>query len=512
MKRSRCIAVIFTMALSVLWLAAAVRAAEPMADITAWDAARQMGIGVNIGNTLDNTTSWETGWGNPRITKEYVESLAALGFKTVRLPVAWDTYAHKGRIPDDKLARVGEVVDWVLGAGMFCVVNIHWDGGWIDSSNKEKFKKTFATFSPDAQKKYPAYWAQIANYFAARNERLVFEALNEETKFEGEGSMRKAYATLTRVNQLFIDTVRKTGGNNAKRLLIVTGYATDFTKTASDDYVLPVDPVPHKLMISVHYYTPWQFVGMTEDASWGKMQPTWGSPGDVAELERLFDLMQGFTQRNDIPAFIGEFGATEKKEAVSRVRWMSAVVHASLERKMVPVLWDTGTDISRTAPYDASPALKLTMQTARASAPAPRADTSLVKEIGAVLGWRLGPEAIVEHCRAVDAAGVAARDKLLQDWQSKNGELIKAVDSRVAEIAQLLDPNKPPGDLVASLHQQVGKLVVEGMFAEKSDDESRGLCEAETDATGPRWKNTGIRGVQQSLAALYDWKVTHDPK
>jgi len=384
--------------LGLFALAGAAHAAEPMADITAWDAARQMGIGVNIGNTLENTTNWETGWGNPRITQAYVESLARLGFKTVRLPVAWDTYAHDGRIPDARLARVAEVVDWILGAGMYCVVNIHWDGGWIDSSNKEKFRKTFATFSADAQKKFPEYWTQIANYFADRSERLVFEALNEETNFEREGSTQRAFATLTRVNQLFIDTVRKTGGNNAKRLLIVTGYSTDFTKTASANYVLPVDPVPHKLMISVHYYTPWQFVGMTEDASWGKMQLTWGSESDVAELDRLFDLMQGFTQRHDIPAFIGEFGVTDKKEAASRVRWMTAVAQASFKRKMVPVLWDTGGDIARHPPYAASPALQLTLQTLRGDG----GTGNVIKELGAVLGWRLGPQAIVEYCRSRD--------------------------------------------------------------------------------------------------------------
>jgi endoglucanase len=348
--------------LGALLLGGTAHAAESTADITAWDAAAQMGVGVNIGNTLENTTSWETGWGNPRITKEYVESLAALGFKTVRLPVAWDTYAHDGRIPDDKLARVGEVVDWILGAGMFCVVNIHWDGGWIDSSNKEKFRKTFATFSADAQRKFPAYWTQIANYFADRNQRLVFEALNEETNFEGEGSTKKAYGTLTRVNQLFIDTVRKTGGNNAKRLLIVTGYSTDFEKTANKEYTLPVDTVPHRLMISVHYYTPWQFAGMTEDASWGKMQPTWGSASDVAELKRLFDVMQEFCTRNDIPAFIGEFAPTPQKEMASRVRWMSGVIDASLARKMVPVLWETGGDISRKPPYAPSAALSEVLQ------------------------------------------------------------------------------------------------------------------------------------------------------
>jgi endoglucanase len=345
--------------------AAALLSGLANAGTPAWDAAAQMGVGVNIGNTLENTTQWETGWGNPRITKEYIQSLAALGFKTVRLPVAWDTYAKDGQIQPGKFARVAEVADWITAAGMYCVVNIHWDGGWIDSSNKERFAKTYATFSPDAERKYVSYWTQIANYFAARDEHLVFEALNEETRFDGAGSQANAFATLTRVNQLFIDTVRKTGGNNSQRLLIVTGYATDFTKTASSDYVLPHDSVPNKLLISVHYYTPWQFVGMTEDASWGKMQPTWGTRADIAELNRLFDLMREFCKRNDLPAFIGEFGVTDKKETASRVRWMSAVLEAARARGMVPVLWDTGGDISRRPPYAPSPALSEVLQKLR---------------------------------------------------------------------------------------------------------------------------------------------------
>jgi endoglucanase len=335
-------------ALVALVLTAAAHAA-PIADLIAWDAAKQMGVGINIGNTLDNTTKWETGWGNPPITKAYVERLAALGFKVVRLPVAWDTYAKDGRIADDKLARVAEITDWITGAGMFCVINIHWDGGWIDKGK---------VFGPEAERKYAAYWTQIANYFADRGERVVFEALNEETAFEGAGSTRKAFATLTHVNQLFIDTVRKTGGNNARRLLVVTGYATDFTKTASADYVLPTDTVPHKLLISVHYYTPWQFVGMTKDESWGKMRPTWGTKDDYAEMEKLFDRMQGFCERNDIPAFIGEFNASDQKETPSRIRWMTAAKDAALKRKMVPVLWETGGDVKRNPPYEISDALR----------------------------------------------------------------------------------------------------------------------------------------------------------
>jgi endoglucanase len=332
-------------------------AAEP-AEPDAWSAAKHMGVGFNIGNTLENTTQWETGWGNPRITKEYVQSLAALGFKTVRVPVAWDTYARDGGIPEDKLARVGEVADWITAAGMFCVVNIHWDGGWIDSSNKERFAKTLHTFSPEAERKYRAYWTRIANYFAGRDGRLVFEALNEETNFEGAGSRKDAYATLTRVNQIFIDTVRKTGGNNASRLLIVTGYSTDFEKTSSKDYVLPTDTVPHRLLISVHYYTPWQFAGMTKDESWGKMRPTWGTAADYSELNRLFDSMQEFSKRNDIPVFVGEFNVTDQKEEASRVRWMTAVGEAALARNMVPVFWDTGGDVSRKAPHEPSSAMR----------------------------------------------------------------------------------------------------------------------------------------------------------
>ena len=176
---------------------------------------------------------------------------------------------------------------------------------------------------------------------------MIFEALNEETNFSGEGSEDKAYATLTRVNQLFIDTVRKTGGNNAKRLLVVTGYATDFKKTCAPAYKLPKDTLPHRLFISVHYYTPYQFCGLEEDAPWGKMMPSWGTPEDVKQLEDLFDDMKGFCTKNDIPAFIGEFGVTKKKESASRIRWMSAVMNASISRKMVPVLWDTGGPTSR---------------------------------------------------------------------------------------------------------------------------------------------------------------------
>lgn len=330
--------------------------------LDAWSAASQMSPGTNIGNTLENTTEWETGWGNPLITRDYVESLARLGFKTVRVPVAWDTYAVSEKILPEKMARVAEVVDWILASGMFCVVNIHWDGGWIDSSQKEKFPDTFATFSKDAERKFRSYWLQIATHFSDRGERLLFEGINEETNFSGTGSEKAAYATLTRVNQLFVDTVRSTGGNNAKRLLVVTGQNTDFAKTANELYVLPKDSVPGRLFISVHYYTPWQFCGLEEDADWGKVMHTWGSEKDVREQNELFDKMERFAQEHDIPVFVGEYNATGKRESTARIRWLKAVTQAAIKRKMVPVLWDTGGEVSRLAPYAASSELKAVLE------------------------------------------------------------------------------------------------------------------------------------------------------
>jgi len=358
--------------------AATPAAPEPMAELDAWTAVASMIPGTNIGNTLENTATWETGWGNPPITKEYVQSLARLGFKTVRLPVAWDTYAVDGRIQPDKLGRVGEVVDWITGAGMFCAINIHWDGGWIDSDVKEKFPSTFRTFSAEAERKFGSYWQQIAGFFAGKNQKVLFEALNEETDFSNQGSTDKAYATLTRVNQLFIDTVRKTGGNNARRLLIVAGYSTDFEKTCAAAYKLPRDTVPGRLFISVHYYTPYQFCGLTEDAPWGKMMPTWGTPEELEQVDHLFDKMKGFCTRNDIPAFIGEFGVSDKKEPASRVRWMLAVANAAASRRMVPVFWDVGHEVARTAPFAATDELTQMLRSlARptvARAPVPRQD------------------------------------------------------------------------------------------------------------------------------------------
>jgi len=329
---------------------------ETMKEIKAFDLAKVMGLGINLGNTLENTSSWETGWGQPHINQDLIQAIAAQGFTTVRVPVAWDTYARDGQISYEKLARVAEVVDWITQAGMYCVINIHWDGGWIDSSYVVHFDADVQnTFSGLAQNKFLAHWTQIATYFKGKNEQLIFESLNEESNFS---QTEDPYITLAQVNQLFIDTVRATGGNNSTRTLIIAGYGTDFEKTSSDWYVLPEDTIADRLMISVHYYTPSPFTLLTEDATWGKMRSSWGTSWDYTELEDLFAAMAEFSANNKIPVFVGEYTVAWKKESAQRIKWIQAVTQKCLDLGFVPVLWDVGDDLKRRSPYTISDDLK----------------------------------------------------------------------------------------------------------------------------------------------------------
>jgi endoglucanase len=318
-------------------------------DATAMAVA--MGFGANIGNTFDNTTSWETGWGEPMVTQAFVNGMASHGIKTVRVPVAWNTYAVNGVIDATKMSRVKEVVGWILGAGMYAIVNIHWDGGWIDNEgNANQYQLT-----SDVKTKFASYWTQIATAFASVGNNLVFEGLNEEGKFYvgGNSSGTPDYAALNTLNQLFVTTVRAQGGFNAGRGLLIAGFTTDITLTCVDGFTVPTDPAGgNKLFLSIHYYTPYTFCGLDTVESWGSPQTTWGTSADQAQLQSDFTKLASCSTQKKIPVILGEFAVTKgmnyPRQPSSRVLWMETVAAACFSKGIVPVLWDTGTDISRT--------------------------------------------------------------------------------------------------------------------------------------------------------------------
>ena len=311
--------------------------------------AKAMGMGVNIGNTLENTAAWETGWGQPLITQTYLGGMASHGIKTVRVPVAWNTYARDGQITSEQMARVHEVVQWIVDTGMYAIVNIHWDGGWIDSESTPNENR----LTDEVRVKFASYWTQIATAFADIGDHLVFEAMNEEGVFYVEGTSRPDYAPLNELNQTFVTTVRNGGGYNATRALLVSGFATDIASTCVDAFAIPCDPAGDgKLFLSLHYYTPPTFCILDQPASYGKPATTWGTDAEKAELRANFDQLAAFSAARNIPVILGEFAVTRGtdpyvRESASRILWIQSVASTALANNMVPVFWDTGGDVSR---------------------------------------------------------------------------------------------------------------------------------------------------------------------
>lgn len=336
---------------------------EPeMRDISTAELVREMGIGINLGNTYESYGDWivqwgdgsvesyETAWGSPVITQKMIQGYADEGFGVLRIPVHWmNLMAEDYTLSPAYVAAVREVVDWALDAGLYVIINIHHDENGF-----------FADFPSDPEGHMAAYtyvWQQIADAFRDYGDKLMFEALNEEggwdslwNRWGGTTGKKEAYALLNSINQAFVDTVRASGGNNELRHLLVSGYYTDVELTCDPLFTVPNDPAG-RCAVSVHYYTPSTFAILEEDASWGKCRTTWGTAADLAELERLFDLLQTTFTDKGIPVIIGEYGCTKVNKDENSVRlFLTSVCEAAYSRGMCPILWDiTGVHYDRTA-------------------------------------------------------------------------------------------------------------------------------------------------------------------
>ena len=165
------------------------------------------------------------------------------------------------------------------------------------------------------------------------------------------------YAPINELNQLFVTTVRSAGGVNATRNLLIDGFGTDIEKTCVDALEVPTDPAgADKLMLSVHYYTPYPFSQMSDPETWEGIwtapRTTWGTEEDLTELRNLLSLAAAFSTERGLPVIISEFAVTPGsgsyvRESASRVLWMKSTMETSLSLNMVPIVWDFGTDISR---------------------------------------------------------------------------------------------------------------------------------------------------------------------
>ena len=321
---------------------------------TAVQLAAKMRLGWNIGNTLE-AIGGETAWGNPKVTKALIDFVKQSGFNAVRIPCSWNqnlANSTTAQIKAEWLSRVKEVVQYCVDNDMYVIVNIHWDGGWLENNCTEVQK-----VANNAKQK--AFWEQIATSLRGFDDHLIFASANEPN-VDNATQM----AVLTSYHQTFIDAVRSTGGKNAYRTLVVQGAATDIDKTNKLMLTLPTDKVAGRLMVEVHYYTPWNFCGMTKDESWGKMFYYWGANyhsttdtahnatwGEEADLDKLFKSMKTQFVDAGIPVVLGEFGAVRRSSLMgsaltlhlaSRAFFLKYVVQQAKINGLLPFYWDDG--------------------------------------------------------------------------------------------------------------------------------------------------------------------------
>ena len=317
--------------------------------LTNQNALKLMTPGLNIGNTLEAIPK-ETSWGNPEPTEAYFRAVRRAGFKSIRIPIAWTQYSdNENNISPQWMKHATDVVRMARRADLIVMINVHWDGGWLQPTPS---KKEMAT------KKLQKFWRQIAMNFREYDERLLFAGTNE-TAVEGQyGIPAKENADIQNgFNQAFVDAVRATGGKNSNRFLVVQAYATDIDAAMKYNLAMPSDSVRNRLMMEVHYYSPYHFT--IDDKSdiwqWGKsatdpkVTDTWGNEDYV---DSQFAKVKSAYVDKGIPVILGEYctGMKSKYPGMDRYRrlWDEYVTGSAVRHGMIPMLWDTGSILDRT--------------------------------------------------------------------------------------------------------------------------------------------------------------------
>ena len=361
---------LFSLMLAVLMLIPCVGSAEEAVvdngvmreGLTALEATRLMGNGINLGNTLEACDSnvgiktnaplsYETYWGQPKTTQAIIDGMKAAGFDTIRIPVAWMTNAthlYEGDYTIDAgyMDRVEEVVRYARKAGMYVIINDHWDGGWYGMFGSES-----AETRALAMEAYKGMWQQIAERFRDYSDYLIFESANEELggRFDENSPLYcsdsvvtylnddERYALTNEINQTFVDVVRATGGNNATRFLLIAGYSTNIDQTCDDRFQMPKDTADSKLMVSVHYYDPWSYCGASSAASATK----WGKVSDYEYLDQQLAKMTKFTEAG-YGVVIGEYGALPGNDGLkdNTLAYHTAFLDACTKYNLTNCLWD----------------------------------------------------------------------------------------------------------------------------------------------------------------------------
>lgn len=312
------------------------------------DFIKNLKLGWNLGNTFDasdlnnisaeNELDYEKGWCGAVTTIEMLAALKAAGFQTIRVPVSWHNHVDENfKISQKWMARVKEVVDWCLDMDFYVIVNTHHD-------NAEDYYYPDSAHLESSQKYLSAVWSQIAETFQDYDEHLILESLNEPrlvgTNYEwwidrNNEQCKDAVSCINTLNQLFVDTVRASGGGNENRWLMCPGYAASPDGALNEGFQMPADPA-NRMILSVHAYTPYNFALNKA----GTKEWSIDNPGDTNEITNFMDNLYGKFVLNGTPVLIGEFGALNKDNLKDRVEFSAFYTAAARARGISCVWWD----------------------------------------------------------------------------------------------------------------------------------------------------------------------------
>ena len=270
-----------------------------------------------------------------------INSVAQMGFGAIRIPVTYSDHLDENfRIRPEWLKRVEEVVDYVLDAGLYCIINLHHDTGsgswpWLraDAGNIETVERRFAIV-----------WEQIAKHFENYGDKLIFEGFNEilDTRSRWTNSDEASYIAVNRLNQVFVNTIRGMGGNNARRFLIVKTYASSQNENEVNSFVIPRDSTENRLIVGVHYYGALEWKLNQEHVSWTRVYSDWQHERDGLPLEEAMQRLSSAFIEQGIPVAILEFGAQNKDNTEDRVNFVTHFIETAKRYGVACFWWDDG--------------------------------------------------------------------------------------------------------------------------------------------------------------------------
>ena len=289
-------------------------------DVVGWNLGNQFecsapgqdGESMQIGNP-DGSIHAETAWGNPVVTKKMIQAVKKAGFNAIRIPIRWQchiTNAQAMSIDKAWIARIKEVVGWCLDNDLKVIINAHHEK-WLESRPTYQYKE-------ENCQKLALLWMNIASEFANYDSRLAFAGTNEVHVRDNWGKptaenleVQNAY------NQIFVDMVRATGGNNAKRHLILQTYVCNpWFGIENGDFIIPKDAEGNGnnyMSVEFHYYQPWSYAGDCTYDYWGDAYKDAGKiPAENEKtMTDFFDKAVNTWSNKGLGIVIGEWGVTD---------------------------------------------------------------------------------------------------------------------------------------------------------------------------------------------------------